>query len=106
MTNRIACSLVSVTLLFSVQAHAHFPIMSCWFDASKNVVCEAGYSDASKAVDYSINLYDYDDNLIDKAQTDKASQVTFIQPQGEFYIVFDAGHESPVEVDVVEIKHK
>lgn len=106
MTNRITRSVLAVTLLFSVQAHAHFPLMNCWFDAAKNVVCEAGYSDASKAVDYTINLYDYDDNLVDKAQTNKASQVIFNQPKGDFYIVFDAGHESPVEVDVVEIKQK
>jgi len=98
-------SALLVGLLASSTAWAHFPIMSCWYE-SQQVVCEAGYSDGSSAVDYVINLFDYDDNLIAKSVTDNRSRVQFVKPDGEFYIVFDAGHESPVEVDVVELKHK
>ncbi|MDO6498995.1 hypothetical protein [Photobacterium sanguinicancri] len=105
MQKHIALFLFSSVALFSTSAQAHFPLMSCWF-AADQVVCEAGYSDGSTAVDYDINLYDYDDNLIAKESTDKASKVSFAKPDTDFYIVFDAGHENPVEVDVVEISEK
>jgi len=99
----VALSLI--TGLFSGTARAHFPLMTCWFE-SDNVVCEAGYSDASTAVDYAVNMYDYDDNLIAKGMTDKRSIAEFSKPDTDFYLVFDAGHENPVEVDVVEISEK
>ncbi|QUM90807.1 hypothetical protein HWV03_19415 [Moritella sp. 36] len=94
-----------MTGLFPGTASAHFPLMICWFEFEK-VACEAGYSDASTAVDYAVNMYDYDDNLIAKAVTDKRSIVEFNKPDTDFYLVFDAGHENPVEVDVVEISAK
>jgi hypothetical protein len=94
-----------ITSLFSGTASAHFPLMNCWFESDK-VACEAGYSDASTAVDYAVNMYDYDDNLIAKGMTDKRSIAEFSKPDTDFYLVFDAGHENPVEVDVVEISEK
>ena len=98
---------VSATLagFMSFQAAAHFPLMSCYLEQEK-VICEAGYSDGSTAVDYDVEMYDYDDNLIAKVTTDKRSIAEFTHPQTDFYLVFDAGHENPVEVDVVELKVK
>lgn len=91
--------------LLSFQAAAHFPLMNCHLEQDK-VICEAGYSDGSTAVDYDVEMYDYDDNLIAKVTTDKRSIAEFTHPQMDFYLVFDAGHENPVEVDVVELKEK
>lgn len=97
--------IASLVLILSTSARAHFPLMTCWFEA-ENVVCEAGYSDGSKATDYKIEMFDYEDNLIAKSMTDKRSIAEFKHPKTEFYIVFDSGHEYPVEVDVVEISSK
>ncbi|AUI88637.1 hypothetical protein BS333_20260 [Vibrio azureus] len=98
---------ISALLLstFSSQTLAHFPLMSCHI-AQQKVLCEAGYSDGSTAVDYDVIMYDYDDNLIAKVATDKRSIAEFVLPKNDFYLVFDAGHENPVEVDVVEIETK
>ncbi|APX09476.1 hypothetical protein D0784_25250 [Vibrio campbellii] len=102
-------SILKVSAIFagfiSYQAAAHFPLMSCHLEQEK-VICEAGYSDGSTAVDYDVEMYDYDDNLIAKVTTDKRSIAEFTHPQTDFYLVFDAGHENPVEVDVVELKEK
>lgn len=68
------------------------------------IACEAGYSDGSKAVDYEVRMFDYDDNLIAKVDTDIRSIATFEKMVEHFYIVFDSGHEYPVEVDSVEIQ--
>jgi len=92
-------------LLSSSAAFAHFPLMHCVFKGD-NIECEAGYSDGSKAVNSKVSMYDYDDNLVAKATTDKRSIATFKKTSGDFYIVFDSGHESPVEVDGVEITDK
>ncbi|ARV75160.1 hypothetical protein [Vibrio campbellii] len=102
-------SILKVSAIFagfiSFQAAAHFPLMSCHLEQEK-VICEAGYSDGSTAVDYYVEMYDYDDNLIAKVTTDKRSIAEFTHPHTDFYLVFDAGHENPVEVDVVELKEK
>ncbi|MEF1310639.1 hypothetical protein QTO01_11080 [Vibrio mytili] len=100
LTTAILCS-----GFIPLKAFAHFPLMSCYFEQN-TVVCEAGYSDGSKAVSYEVEMFDYDDNLIAKETTDKRSIATFSHPETDFYLVFDAGHESPVEVDVVEINEK
>lgn len=101
--------LLNAALIFSgftsFHAAAHFPLMSCHL-AQDKVICEAGYSDGSTAVDYDVEMYDYDDNLIAKEKTDKRSIAEFTHPETDFYLVFDAGHESPVEVDIVELKEK
>jgi hypothetical protein len=89
----------------ALPVQAHFPLMNCWFE-SEIVACEAGYSDGSKAIDYSVEMFDYEDNLIAKVMTDKRSIAEFKKPESDFYIVFDSGHEFPVEVDVVEINEK
>jgi len=92
-------------LLFSVASFAHYPLMECLYKGDI-IECEAGFSDGSKAVDYKVSLYDYDDNLIANVMTDKRSIATFKKSAEEFYIVFDSGHEYPVEVDSVEISVK
>lgn len=105
MKKRSVLPVIVIYALFSAAANAHFPLMSCWSESGK-AVCEAGYSDGSNAVDYDVDMFDYDDNLINRATTDKRSIVEFAIPDTDFYLVFDAGHESPVEVDVVEISEK
>ncbi|MFB1078329.1 hypothetical protein [Photobacterium damselae] len=106
MKHKIITTVILVSgLSLSAPVLAHFPLMQCWFEA-KNVVCQAGYSDGSTAVDYDVDMFDYDDNLIAKVKTDKGSRAVFTHPEMDFYLVFDAGHENPVEVDVVEIKEK
>lgn len=104
--SHLARSVIGTSLLLSSHvALAHFPLMHCSFHG-QSIECEAGYSDGSKAVNYFISMFDYDDNLIAKEKTDKRSIATFKKTHDEFYLVFDSGHESPVEVDSVEISEQ
>lgn len=86
MKKRTSQLLLSFLALFSMSAHAHFPLMSCWFEADK-VICEAGYSDGSTAVDYDVDMFDYDDNLIAKSITDRRSIAEFKRPI-QIFILF------------------
>lgn len=81
---------------------AHFPVMECQKQAD-HILCQAGYSDGSPASNETVRVFDYDDVLIDMGKTDQRSQVTLSIPSGDYYIVFDPGHEAPVEIDGVEL---
>ncbi|WP_286238872.1 hypothetical protein [Neptuniibacter halophilus] len=89
-------------LMISAGALAHYPMMECAAQ-SEMIECRVGFSDGSKATGKPVRLYDYDENLIAEAEADQRSLVSFSQPQGEFYIQFDSGHEFPVEVDYGEL---
>ncbi|EGR2794818.1 hypothetical protein DU976_02750 [Vibrio navarrensis] len=90
------------TAMFSASALAHFPLMECSKQGNE-VHCQAGYSDGSAASNETIRLFSYDDVLLESQKTDERSKVIFALPSGDYYIVFDPGHESAVEVDGVEL---
>lgn len=93
--------------MISLPAKAHYGMLECWFvDERSGVLCEASWSDGSDASNYDLELFDYDDNLLDRQRTDGQSLARFELPEDDFYIVFDPGHEAPAEVDIVEIKDK
>lgn len=94
--------LILSTAGFTQSALAHFPVMSCQLDA-RQVRCETGFSDGSLSVGKPVTVLDYDDAVLLELTTDAASAVEFSEPQGEYYIRFDSGHEQPVEVDYDEL---
>ena len=97
--------LFAVVALFSSAAYAHFPTLTC--NAAPTdagvLVCYAGYSDASKGAFEVLKVFSYDDELLSTVKTDAKGTVTLPMPAGEFYIVFDPGHESPAEFDYAEL---
>ncbi|MBY6016469.1 hypothetical protein KUW04_01475 [Halomonas denitrificans] len=103
----LLCALPASLMLFSASSAAHFGLMECWFEQDRSEIhCKTGWTDGGQASNYDIKLFDYDDNLLAIERTDSESHVTFPAPGGDFYLVFDPGHESPVEVDVVEMKDR
>jgi len=98
--------LVYSALLVSSKAYAHFPTLSCKVEPKDKtkLYCLAGYSDASVAGVVKLKLYSYDDELIENLSTVSDGSVSFNLPQGEYYIVFDPGHESPAEFDYAELE--
>ena len=93
-------------LLLCSKAFAHFPTLSCELKAggSAQLFCQAGYSDASLAGEVQLNIYSYDDELLTTVTTASDGSVSMDIPQGEYYIVFDPGHESPAEFDYAELE--
>ncbi len=89
-------------LFASTGANAHYPLMTCSTQDTA-VSCEAGFSDGSPATNKKVQVLDYNDQVLLQLKTDQRSQVIFQRPSGEFYIRFDAGHETPVEIDYDEL---
>lgn len=92
-------------LLLSSKAFAHFPTLSCELnpDNTAELQCVAGYSDASLSGVVELQVYSYDDELLTKVTTASDGSVLFDAPKGEYYIVFNPGHESPAEFDYAEL---
>ena len=97
--------IVTTTLLLSSKAFAHFPTLSCETrDQDKTkLYCLAGYSDASLAGEVELEVYSYDEELLFKVNTASDGSASMKMPEGEFYIVFNPGHESPAEFDYAEL---
>lgn len=92
-------------LLLCGKAYAHFPTLQCETDTSDDskLYCVAGYSDASLAGEVTLSVYSYDEELIKQVTTASDGSVLVDKPEGEYYIVFDPGHESPAEFDYSEL---
>ena len=108
MRLKLSMSKRNVTLLaaglMSTSALAHYPIVSCKSLAEHKMECFTGFSDGSLADLAQIKVFDYDDNLLSTYKTSNKGVVSFNKPKGEFYILFDAGHEEPAEFDYSELE--
>ena len=93
--------------LFAFAAQAHFPLLNCELVAkagdAKQLACVAGYSDGSLAGKVTLKVFDYDEEPIFDVTTASDGSVSFTPPKGEYFIVFDPGHESPAEFDYAEL---
>lgn len=96
----------SLALVLSTNAFAHFPTLNCQKTNTKPIelTCVAGFSDASVADKAELKVYSYDEQLLSTVTTASDGSVTMAMPKGEFYIVFDAAHESPAEFDYAELQ--
>ena len=67
------------------------------------LVCKVGYSDGTFASGAEVTMYSYDDEVLLTVKANGRSEARFTEPEGEFYIRFDAGHEEPAEFDYAEL---
>lgn len=95
--------LLSGTLL-SPLAWAHFPTLGCQKLDAEHLHCTAGYSDGSLAGKVQLKVFSYDEKLLASYDTATDGSAKVKIPTGEYFIVFDPGHESPAEFDYVEIQ--
>lgn len=94
-------------LAAAVSAHAHFPTLDCQASEDgdgQQLRCLAGFSDGSPTGKVELHVFSYDEELIEVVVTDSKGEAVMAMPEGEFYIVFDAKHESPAEFDYAELE--
>jgi len=91
-------------LTLSSAAYAHHPIAECKQLAQQTIECEGGFSDGSKAAGVTLEVLSYDEKVILSGKLDKDSKLRFQRPEGDFYVLFDAGPGHVVEIDQSDIK--
>lgn len=89
---------IAALLLSALPAAAHYPFCNCAAEGG-NIVCEGGFSDGTSAEGVKLDVISYDEDVLVPTRFDASSKVNFTKPEGEFYILFDAGPGHVVEVD-------
>jgi uncharacterized GH25 family protein len=93
-------------LLFSGFSFAHYPILSCSVinqDSQEQVVCEASFSNRATAPGVIMEIFSEDDEVISSGVTDNNSLYQFPLPEGDFFILMDAGPGHVLEISNDEV---
>ena len=99
--------LILLTVL-SLQARAHYPLLSCEFTESDQssaaqVFCDAGLSDGPKAPNVDMEVFSEDDETLVSGHTDDLAKFQFERPEGIFFIIMDAGPGHVIEISDEEV---
>lgn len=95
---------LALPLLLSVAlpAQAHNPMCECT-ESADQITCKGGFSDGSGAPGVTLDVIGYDEQVLLASKLGEDSTLTFKRPEGEFYVLFDAGPGHVVEVDHADI---
>lgn len=93
-----------VLLLLYAPAHAHTPFFYCALVDENEIECEGGFSDGSSAAGVKVELLSAEDEVLVSTRLGRLSTVTFNLPEGDFYLLMDAGPGHVIEVDRKDIK--
>ncbi|MNQ23055.1 hypothetical protein D3C85_362140 [compost metagenome] len=88
----------------SAGALAHNPMAECKPAGNEQIQCTGGFSDGSGAAGVTMDVISYDEQILVPGKLDNDSKLTFKRPNGEFYVLFDAGPGHVVEIDHVDIQ--
>ncbi|MCL6687165.1 hypothetical protein M8R19_00385 [Pseudomonas sp. R3.Fl] len=96
-------ALAALLLGLAGTAQAHNPVCECeGVDAGK-IRCKGGFSDGSGAPGVTLDVIGYDERILVPGKLGEDSTLTFERPEGEFYVLFDAGPGHVVEIDHADI---
>ncbi|MCD0503951.1 hypothetical protein [Bordetella petrii] len=96
--------LLAMSLAASATAFAHNPMAECKSASGEQIQCTGGFSDGSGAPGVTMDVISYDEQILVPGKLDDDSKFTFKRPEGEFYVLFDAGPGHVVEIDHVDIQ--
>lgn len=85
-------------------ALAHNPICQCEPLDDEEILCTGGFSDGSGAPGVTLDVIGYDEEILVPGKLGSDSTLRFKRPDGEFYVLFDAGPGHVVEIDHTEIE--
>lgn len=102
---RPAIPAVAATFLVcsALPALAHYPFCTCEA-RDGTVTCQGGFSDGTSAEGVKLDVISYDEDVLVPGVFDASSTISFPRPEGEFYVLFDAGPGHIVEVDYNDIQ--
>lgn len=104
-------TLLSITLgsmLTSIASFAHYPILTCSVghnDQSKLVICEASFSNRAKAPNVIMEVFSDEDEVLSSGVTDEKAMYQFPLPEGDYFILMDAGPGHVLEISNDEVNN-
>ncbi|WP_212631808.1 hypothetical protein [Pseudomonas sp. KB-10] len=104
MKNLYRSLLLAATGTFSSLALAHNPVCQCEAQGDEEIVCVGGFSDGSGAPGVTLDVISYDEEILVAGKLGDDSSLSFKRPEGEFYVLFDAGPGHVVEIDHLDIE--
>lgn len=104
MTRTLRTSLLVLCAGLSPVAMAHNPICECEPAEGEEIVCTGGFSDGSGAPGVTLDVISYEEEVLVPGKLGEDSKLRFKRPNGEFYVLFDAGPGHVVEIDHTEIE--
>lgn len=96
------CFALVLILVFSVMAHAHTPLMSCFDEGDGTVTCEGGFSDGSSASGVEF-MVEQGGKPVLKTRLNEFSEINFEKPQGDYKAIFNAGEGHVVTINGKDI---
>ncbi|MEL5879211.1 hypothetical protein [Cereibacter sphaeroides] len=101
---RLHATALGLAMLCATPALAHNPIAECAATQGGTIVCRGGFSDGSGAAGVTLDVISYDEDILIPGKLGDDSRLQFERPEGEFYILFDAGPGHVVEIDYHDIE--
>ncbi|AZB57841.1 hypothetical protein EBL89_21425 (plasmid) [Cereibacter sphaeroides] len=101
---RLHATALGLAMLCATPALAHNPIAECAAAEGRIIVCRGGFSDGSGATGVTLDVISYDEDILIPGKLGDDSRLQFERPEGEFYILFDAGPGHVVEIDYHDIE--
>lgn len=104
--SRIGLMIVTLSALslWGSGAWAHPPFCDCKMVDATTVRCEGGFADGTSVPGVRLDVIRYDESVVLETKFGADSTVSFKRPEGEFYILFDAGAGNSFDVDYKDIK--
>ncbi len=84
-------------------AQAHTPLCSCFYDDDNTIICEGAFSDGSSASGVAMRVKSADGKVLFEGEMNEDSEYTFKKPEGDFYVIFDAGDGHRIKVTPSDI---
>jgi hypothetical protein len=95
---------IGAASLFIGAAWAHPPFCVCKMIDATTVGCEGGFADGTGVPGVRLDVVRYDESIILQTSFGIDSTVSFRKPDGEFYMLFDAGPGQSFDVDYKDIQ--
>lgn len=104
MNMRLIAIVLGAATLFAGSAFAHPPLCICKMIDATTVRCEGGFADGTGVPGVKLDVIRYDESVVLETKFGADSTVSFKRPEGEFYILFDAGAGNSFDVDYKDIE--
>lgn len=100
----LTIAVIGAVSLFIGAAWAHPPFCICKMANATTVSCEGGFADGTGVPGVRLDVIRYDESVVLQTKFGPDSTVSFKRPDGEFYMLFDAGPGQSFDVDYKDIQ--